>query len=211
MDVADEISYGVHDLEDGIQIGMIERRHVEMPRSVDGQTVRGLVEIFSSEWGRRWGLQNAVDELFSSNPDKKAFRKTAIGGIVHALIGSILIKSDEKFDHPILRYNAVLSEEAKLVVKYINKVAMSEVVGRQAVQTLEYRGRVLVEGIFKAMSNFPDRLLPKDYFEKYDLAKIKKDKMRVICDYVAGMTDSYATRIYERLYIPRTGNVFEKL
>jgi dGTPase len=35
--------------------------------------------------------------------------------------------------------------------------------------------------------------------------------MRVICDYIAGMTDEYATRIYERLFVPRQGSVFERL
>jgi dGTP triphosphohydrolase len=34
---------------------------------------------------------------------------------------------------------------------------------------------------------------------------------RVICDYIAGMTDEYATRMYERLFMPRQGTVFQRL
>ncbi|QCU36426.1 hypothetical protein [Klebsiella pneumoniae] len=29
--------------------------------------------------------------------------------------------------------------------------------------------------------------------------------MRVICDYVSGMTDGYATKLYEKILIPRKG------
>ncbi len=39
----------------------------------------------------------------------------------------------------------------------------------------------------------------------------KAGQMRVICDYVSGMTDAYATKLYEKLYIPNRGSVFDKL
>jgi dGTPase len=29
----------------------------------------------------------------------------------------------------------------------------------------------------------------------------------VICDYIAGMTDEYATEVYERLHMPHSGRV----
>jgi dGTPase len=97
------------------------------------------------------------------------------------------------------------------VLNYINEVALSEVIGRQSVQTLEYRGRVLVEKIFDALSEQPEKLLPEDFRDRYMTAGELNARRRVICDYIAGMTDSYATKFYERLYVPRLGNVFERL
>ncbi|MDK5270927.1 hypothetical protein P9955_27415 [Serratia nevei] len=36
-------------------------------------------------------------------------------------------------------------------------------------------------------------------------------KMRVISDYVSGMTDEYATRMYEKIFVPRKGSIFDRL
>jgi hypothetical protein len=38
----------------------------------------------------------------------------------------------------------------------------------------------------------------------------KKD-VRVICDHVAGMTDDFLLKTYDRLFSPRMGSVFDKL
>ena len=44
------------------------------------------------------------------------------------------------------------------------------------------------------------KLLPKDYYQ-YNLKKINKnDKERVICDYIAGMTDRFALQEHIKLY-----------
>jgi dGTPase len=34
---------------------------------------------------------------------------------------------------------------------------------------------------------------------------------RIVCDYVASMSDTYASRFYERLFIPGAGSAFERL
>ena len=130
---------------------------------------------------------------------------------MHALIGSIELREDEEFRHPLLKYRVKLNDTAEDVLRYVNNVALKEVIGLQSVQTLEYRGRVLVEGIFKALLDQPEKLLPEDYRSRYRAELDSLGTRRVICDYVAGMTDSYATKFFERLYIPRLGNVFERL
>ena len=33
---------------------------------------------------------------------------------------------------------------------------------------------------------------------------------RVICDHISGMTDDYAMKTYERLFVPRASSVFQK-
>jgi dGTP triphosphohydrolase len=46
-----------------------------------------------------------------------------------------------------------------------------------------------------------------------ELLKSVKHPMRkrVVCDYISGMTDSYASRMFERLFRPGFGKVFERL
>ena len=127
MDIADEISYGVHDLEDGIQIGMIERDHLTHGGYMQGQNGKTLKDLFESTWGIKWGLKDAIGGLFSDSNNRKSDRKSAIGAIVHALIGSVDYAEDNMFEHPILRLNATLEPEAKQVLKHIKAISFKEV------------------------------------------------------------------------------------
>ena len=42
-------------------------------------------------------------------------------------------------------------------------------------------------------------------------AKSVRDQNRIVCDYIAGMTDQYANRFFERLFLPGHGSVFDRL
>lgn len=66
----------------------------------------------------------------------------------------------------------------------------------------------MVVAVFEAISSDPMKLLPEDISKKFE--EKKKDK-RIICDYIAGSTDLYLEKMYERLFCPRRGSVFDKL
>ncbi len=65
--------------------------------------------------------------------------------------------------------------------------------------------------LFHAFQTDPKRLLPTRDAASYEEAPDDRRKMRVICDYIAGMTDEYATKRYEQLFTPRAGSVFDRL
>ena len=44
----------------------------------------------------------------------------------------------------------------------------------------------------------PDRM-PAEYLERGG-----EDMARSVCDYIAGMTDNYATELYRDLFVPRS-------
>jgi hypothetical protein len=58
--------------------------------------------------------------------------------------------------------------------------------------------RYVVMRLFEALQTDPERLLNPSAARSYRDASDDRTRHRVICDYVAGMMDSYATRIYER-------------
>ena len=67
---------------------------------------------------------------------------------------------------------------------------------------VEYRGKDLVNQLFCALAQSHGDLLPKDWAERYDEARrdFSSDAQRVVCDYVAGMTDRYAAELHGRVF-----------
>lgn len=52
--------------------------------------------------------------------------------------------------------------------------------------------------MFQIFESDPERLLPRNTAKRWQQAS-KEGKKRVICDYMAGMSDAYALRVYQQL------------
>ncbi|MCA1767349.1 MAG: dGTPase, partial [Idiomarina sp.] len=72
----------------------------------------------------------------------------------------------------------------------------------------EYKGQMMILKLFQVLSENPERLLPESTLRQY---KNSDNPKRVICDYISGMTDNYATKLYSKLFSPDTGSVFDKV
>lgn len=77
-------------------------------------------------------------------------------------------------------------------------------------QVRQYRGKDFVTGIFKALTERGgSRLLPEDWQVLYNSGEEVSWKYRIICDYIAGMTDAYALEFYGRLYSENPQTIFK--
>jgi dGTPase len=65
--------------------------------------------------------------------------------------------------------------------------------------------------LFDALANNPKRLLEQKHYAKYLCQSSENDRLRVICDYIAGDTDEYVTRLYHKIFTPSNGSVFDRL
>jgi dGTPase len=77
-----------------------------------------------------------------------------------------------------------------------------------SVQHLEFKGQMMIISVFEVMKSEPKNFLPDYIYVKYQRSP---DPLRDICDYIAGMTDFYLLKTYDRLFSPRMGSVFERL
>lgn len=200
MELSDDIAYGVHDLEDAISLKMISKEDwIAAASSLD------------RDWASSLQLtddRSLAEKLFSGS---SAERKRTIGALVNAFIVSIACTTVDEFDHPLLRYRAVLQEPAAKFLKVLKDLVYQHVINTPQVQTLEYRGQQLIVRMFEAFASDPTRLLKENFAVHYRSAQSSDERMRVICDYIAGMTDEYATRMYERLFVPRHGVFSDQL
>lgn len=66
----------------------------------------------------------------------------------------------------------------------------------------KYRGKEMVKRIFEALADEEGHMLmPDDFRDLYEeLRDNEAERRRVICDFVAGMTDRYAVQFYRRLF-----------
>ena len=192
MDLADDIAYGVHDLEDAISLKMVTaeafRRAVPPEASASFSTPQ----------------DDIVAALFGPSHERKAM----IGALVHHFIANIRLVADDRFDAPLLRHRAILPEGPRAFLGALKTFIFDAVIRSPEVQQLEFKGQAMVVAVFEALQSDPERLLPLNWRDRF--AETGGDR-RVICDYVAGMTDTYLLKTYERLFAPRMGSVFDRL
>jgi len=205
MELADDIAYGIHDLEDAIVTGIVTQT------DFDEHVIGKLLEI-DDAWLNDY-TQTLTGRLFCQQHFKQ---KEAIGGLVNYLITAIeIVDSNEvdgnSFEEPLLKYNARLPSEMAQVLQIFKDFVYQFVIKQTGIQRIEYRGQQIVMEIFEALSSDPMRLLPSNTAKRWQHAKDKKlNPHRVIADYVAGMTDEYATRLYQTLFSPTSGTSYRE-
>lgn len=198
MDIADDIAYGVHDLEDAIHLRLIHRDQLD--------TERCRVLISNTALNQSSFL---MDHLFSQKLDQ---RKQAIGEIVNYFITEIHVhETHSDFENPLLKYNAYLLPEARALLDYFTSCIYQNVIDSQEARTFEYGGQTVILRLFEAISSNPMSLLDLKNRALFQQAADEMDAWRVVCDYIANMTDEYAYRMHERLFGFNTRTIFERL
>nr|WP_259089735.1 anti-phage deoxyguanosine triphosphatase [Salinibacter ruber] len=195
MDVADDIAYGVHDLEDAITLDLIEKQDLE----------EQIESALDPDWGKEVGISDP--KSLAENLARRGSRKQAVGKLVHAFLQSTYLTRRDTFEAPILDLTVRMKEPARDFLTTLDDLKFEKVINQATTQQLEYRGRLLIVRLFDALASDPESLLKSRYRKQHEEASDEQAAHCVICDYIAGMTDEYATEIYERLYVPRNGRV----
>jgi dGTPase len=206
MDVADDIAYGIHDLEDVIALRLVRREDFEA--NVSEADCAKLIEDLAARYPDEFstdGYRAFVEKLFS---DDGGTRKRQISRIVHHMLVAINPFVADVFDEPILRFRIRLHAEEEALLGKLKGFVFKTVVKSPSVQHLEFKGQQMVVAVFDALNSDPKSFLPK---VTYELFTKSDGNSRIICDHIAGMTDAFLLRTYERLYSPRMGSVFDRL
>lgn len=191
MEIADDIAYGVHDLEDAIAMGIINKNLWQE---------KVFSQLFSIEDFCLHGqLQEITDNLFSSRNFK---RKDAIGTLVNALITSISIQRvNNHFVDPLLAYNAYLAPAMFQALNILKGFVLNYVIKIPDLQILEYRGQQIVMELFEAFNAGPLRFLPETAKAAWKAQNgDKSGEQRVIADYISSLTDNHALRLHASLF-----------
>lgn len=201
MELADDISYSLHDFEDSLALGMIKESDWR-------EQMKGKEELFHDLLYSNMKFEALTKSLFSEQSHEQ--RKNAIGALINSLMTRVTVDSVSiNLENPLIKYNATLEYNAELMRKAIFELVESKVIKNPKIQQLEFKGQKIVMDLFNAFASDPERLLPVETARLYANADSELATMRILCDYISGMTDEYAARMHERLYSPHRGSIFD--
>ncbi len=187
VDIADEIAYDNHDLDDGLTSGLIKEKdldHIDM-------------------WHE---AKNAVNKKYS-NLMPKIRRYQIIRYLINLQVTDIInntlkiiegrnIKSVDDVRNckdKIVQFNSDLMQKRVPLRKFL----MEEMYQHYRVIRMANKAQRFIKSLFDVYLDKPAQLPPN--IKK----RLKKDsKEKVVCDYIAGMTDRYALDEYKKLFEP---------
>lgn len=98
-------------------------------------------------------------------------------------------------------------------VETLKVFAFESVINSASLKLAEYSGKDIVRGIFNRIHENENghMLLPEDFRFLFLNLEEPQQKARVICDFIAGMTDRYALDFYSRLTSPNQTTIWKPL
>lgn len=182
--LADEIAYNNHDVDDGLRSGLIEVEQLEAV-SLYARHCRSASADFPGLRGRRLiheTVRRMIDALVTDLLAETA-RRLADSGVASP--------ADVEMAPPLAGFSAQMQAENRELKSFLR----DNLYRHYRVQRMTAKARRIVRDLFGAF-HADVRLLPTEYRERAE----REGGPRAIADYIAGMTDRYAVKEHRRLF-----------
>ncbi len=181
--LADEIAYNNHDVDDGLRSGLITLKQIE------------AIPLFARHAGE-------VRREFHDIADRRMIHETTrrmINALIVDLIGETRRRiaavaprsiDDVRAAPALVAFSDTMRADADALKRFLSE----QLYRHYQVMRMTEKSRRIVRDLFAAFRDEP-RLLPTDHRQR-----VETEGPRAIADYVAGMTDRYAIREHRRLF-----------
>lgn len=187
INYADEIAYNNHDIDDGLKSGYI---------SFDQ-----LAEV--ELWGE---VYSEVRSRFpNATPDRLKYQ--TISSLIGLFIDDLTKETSKMIADQCIKSTDDLRRVNRLVVGFSPELArknrelkqflLTNLYHHYKVERMRVKAERYITNLFQTYLSYPT-LLPAKYVRKMELI----GRERVICDYIAGMTDRFALDEFKRLFEP---------
>lgn len=218
MDIADDIAYSTYDLEDAMKGGFSHpmqllakivgsgellhdladkiRKTVSDVQEDEVYEALGALLVLEDQASASGPLeQYTQSKLVASNAKFRSdFTSQMIGDFMRAI-------SIDTSGVPSLRFGKIqVKRDILIQIEALKHLNYMLVIMSPRLKVVEYRGYEVVQTIFETLAGKNGHfLLPDDVQQLYQRLKTDAERKRVICDFVAGMTDRYVVEFYSRL------------
>jgi dGTPase len=181
--LADEIAYNNHDVDDGLRSGLIELAQLAEIK-IFKRHMEHVVEVFPGITGRRL-IHETVRHMID----------TLVTDLIHASAANIREHTPRTIDDvrsapALIAFSESIRDEQHELKRFLH----ANLYRHYVVARMASKGRRVVADLFEAFLAEPV-LLPPEF-----QARAGEDKARAIADYIAGMTDRYAILEHRRLF-----------
>jgi len=192
--IADEIAYNNHDVDDGLRAGLItieqlcdvalfQEQYDFVRKQYSGLAMRRVIH----EVIRRMINKQVTDLLENS---QGYLEKSGIE----------TIDDVRRHQEPLVAFSDSMQQQNLELKQFLRR----SLYRHYRVHRMTVKAEQVIRSLFNAFIE-DTRLLPPEPCEKIDSGEDKDDPVhqaRVVADYIAGMTDRYAIKEYERIFNP---------
>jgi len=186
---ADEIAYNNHDIDDGLQSGLITLEDLQS------------VQIW------RENHQNIIKNFTKLNVKQQ--RRMMVKAILETLVTDLIKNTQIQIEKLNIKTIADVRERGKNLVAFspeikaknieLKKFLFEKLYRHYRVERMAEKAKRVLTELFHTYVNNP-KILPPDFKNDYSE---NEAITRVVCDYIAGMTDRFALDEYTKLFDPR--------
>ncbi len=205
MDLADDVAYSVHDVEDGVVAERIDLTRLDrpavweavrtwyLPEADDDALEAALVELNDV---RGW-----PEAAYDGSRRSLAALKNLTSDLIGRFCGSVQEATFAAAEGPFARYRAdlVVPEETLLEMAVLKGIASHYVMQAEDRVALMTRQRDLVSELVEALLTHAPTALDRAFAEDWEAAADDAARLRVVIDQVASLTDASAVTWHDRL------------
>ena len=185
IDLADEIAYNTADLDDAVSAGLLRPEEVAADAPYYGD------------------LYEAAEQQFPGAPESARFHET-LRGLIDALVSGLIegtvrrasaagaATAEDVRRHPARL--AAFTPETETATRDLKRFLHRHVYTAPALCEERDRAAGMIAQLFDFFLEYPERL-PASYGELIP----GEPAYRVVCDYIAGMTDGFFQRTYQQM------------
>jgi dGTPase len=229
MDLSDDIAYSTHDLEDGIRAGKIQmnRSFFEDDRLVK-HVIQEIIEdpnFDESDWENVDKAEMVKQVLFHyyeqweiiyAECDREASRarREMKARWVSKFASQVGIIEDSVKGWKKVTFVLEGQQDINLLrtMEILKKLAWVTLIKDFRVQRLHKRSEVMIERLWGSFKNYDTGrlIIPPDWLESFERQKDIWSWERLAADYISGMTDAYAEKVYAEFFASRSGSIYER-
>jgi len=188
VDAADEIAYDNHDLDDGLTAGLLKEEDLQD------------IEL----WAK---AKQQANRLFRGKLNKEIRKYQIVRSLINLEVTELIKHSENSLKKLNISSCADVRETKKRIISFspgrrkqmeeLRSFLLKNLYRHYRVVRMSNKARRFIKELFEVYLSNPDQLPPTSS------QRLKnEDAHRVICDYVAGMTDRYCLDEYKKLFEP---------